>query len=57
MFSSSNVSDIILVAIGFYVGDEKGNDGRLPFVLLGAIAAVTMILSEVTPFKFKVFFE
>ena len=54
MFSSSNVSDIILVAIGFYVGDEKGNDGRLPFVLLGAIAAVTMILSEVKSFRCKV---
>ena len=42
------VSDIILVAIGFYVGDGKGNGFHLlPFLLLGAIAAGTMILSEV----------
>ena len=54
MFSSSNVSDLILVAIGFYVGDEKGNGGRLPFVLLGAIAAATMILSEVKSFRCRV---
>ena len=47
MKTDSNVSDIILVAVGFYVGDEKGNGGRLPFVILGAIAAGTMILSEV----------
>ena len=33
------VSDIILVAIGFYVGDGKGNGFHiLPFLLLGAIA-------------------
>ena len=51
-FSFSNVSDIILVAIGFYVGDEKGNGGRLPFALLGAIAAGTMLLSEVKHFIF-----
>ena len=56
MFSSTYVSDLILVAIGFYVGDEKGNGGRLPFVLLGAIAAGTMILSEVKSFSRKVSF-
>ena len=45
------VSDIILVSIGFYVGDDKGNGFHLlPFLLLGAIAAGTMILSEVEHF-------
>ena len=47
MKTDSIVSDIILVVIGFYVGDEKGNGGRLPFGILGAIAAGVMILSEV----------
>ena len=42
-----NILDIILVAIGFYVGDEKADVGRLPFALLGAISAGAMILSEV----------
>ena len=45
------VSDIILAAIGFYVGGEKGSGFHmLPFLLLGAIAAGTMILSEVQHF-------
>ena len=42
-----NILDIILVTIGFYVGDEKADVGRLPFALLGAISAGAMILSEV----------
>ena len=33
--------------IGFYVGDEKRDLGRLPFNILLAIVAVIMILSEV----------
>ena len=41
------ISDIILVIIGFYVGDEKADDGRLPFNILGTVVAGTMILSEV----------
>ena len=41
------ILDIILVAIGFYVGDEKADVGRLPFAILGAISAGAMILSEV----------
>ena len=46
------VSDIILVAIGFYAGDEKGNGFHLlPFLLLGSIAAGSMILSEVQHFR------
>ena len=34
--------------IGFYVGDEKRDLGRLPFNILLAIVAVIMILSEVS---------
>ena len=41
-------SDIILVIIGFYVGDEKRDLGRLPFNILLAIVAVIMILPEVS---------
>ena len=33
--------------MGFYIGDEKANSGRLPFASVGAIAAVIMIVSEV----------
>ena len=42
------IADAILVTIGFYIGDEKSNSGRLPFAFVGAIAAVIMIVSEVT---------
>ena len=41
---------MILVVIGFYVGEEKADDGRLPFNLLGALVAGTMISSEVESF-------
>ena len=39
--------DIILVIIGFYVGDEKADVGSLPYNILIVIAAAVMILSEV----------
>ena len=39
--------DIILVMIGFYVGDEKADVGSLPYNILIVIAAAVMILSEV----------
>ena len=42
------IADAILVTVGFYIGDEKVNSGRLPFAFVGAIAAVIMIVSEVT---------
>ena len=39
--------DIILVIIGFYVGDEKADVGSLPYNILIVIGAAVMILSEV----------
>ena len=39
--------DIILVIIGFYVGDEKADVGSLPYNILIVIAAAVMIMSEV----------
>ena len=42
------LSDVILVIIGFYVGDEKTDLGRLPFNIILAIVAGIMILSEVS---------
>ena len=41
------VTDAVLVTVGFYVGDEKANNGKLPFAFVGAVAAGAMIISEV----------
>ena len=40
-------ADNVLIAVGFYIGENKKYDGALPFVVVAAITVLAMIISEV----------
>ena len=40
-------ADNVLIAVGFYIGEEKKYNGALPFVIVAAITVLAMIFSEV----------
>ena len=40
-------ADNVLIAVGFYIGENKKYDGALPFVVVAAITVLAMVISEV----------